>query len=156
MSFWLFKTEPDAFSIDDLKRRGNAGEVWDGVRNYQARNMLRDQVKVDDRLFIYHSNCDVPGAVGIARVVETGVVDPMQFNPESKYFDPTSKQEAPRWITVRIVYEKTLAKTVSLTSIKANPELQDMQLVKRGNRLSILPVSDDQWKIILFMENMAS
>lgn len=155
MSFWLFKTEPDAFSIDDLKGRGNSGEIWDGVRNYQARNMLRDQVSIEDRVFIYHSNCDVPGVAGIARVVETSVIDPMQFNPDSKYFDPTSKAEAPRWITVRIVYEKRLAKIIALSEIKAHPELQDMQLVKRGNRLSILPVSDEQWKIILHMEGSA-
>jgi predicted RNA-binding protein with PUA-like domain len=149
MSYWLFKTEPDAFSIDDLKKRGTQGEIWDGVRNYQARNMLRDQVKVDDRVFIYHSNCETPGVVGIARVVEAGVVDPMQFNPESKYYDPGAKMDAPRWITVRVVYEKHLPKTATLAAIKAHPGLQDMQLVKRGNRLSILPVSDEQWDVIL-------
>lgn len=149
MSYWLFKTEPDAFSIDDLKKRGTQGEIWDGVRNYQARNMLRDQVKVDDRVFIYHSNCETPGVVGIARVVEAGVVDPMQFNPESKYYDPGAKMDAPRWITVKVVYEKHLRQTATLAAIKAHPGLQDMQLVKRGNRLSILPVSDEQWAVIL-------
>lgn len=151
MSYWLFKTEPDAFSIDDLKKRGKTGEVWDGVRNYQARNMLRDLIKVDDRVFIYHSNCETPGVVGIARVAEAGVIDPMQFNPESKYFDPGSKPDAPRWITVKVVYEKHLEKPASLAAIKAHPGLQDMQLVKRGNRLSILPVTDEQWAVILNM-----
>ncbi len=152
MSYWLFKTEPDTFSIDDLKARGKSGEIWDGVRNYQARNMLRDQVQVNDRVFIYHSNCETPAVAGIARVIESGVVDPMQFNPDSKYFDPASKPDAPRWITVKVAYELHLAKPVSLASIKAHPALQEMQLVKRGNRLSILPVSDEQWETILHIE----
>lgn len=153
MSFWLFKTEPDTFSIDDLKNRGAHGEIWDGVRNYQARNMLRDLLRIDDRVFIYHSNCSVPGVAGIARVIETGVIDPTQFHPESKYFDPTSTPESPRWITVKVVYEKHLDAPATLASIKSHPELQDMQLVKRGNRLSILPVTDDQWKSILHLGN---
>lgn len=153
MSYWLFKTEPDTFSIDDLKQRGAKGEIWDGVRNYQARNMLRDQVKVGDQVFIYHSNCEVPGIAGIARVAEDSVVDPMQFNPESKYFDPKSPADAPRWITVRVRYERHLEKPVSLAAIKAHPALQDMQLVKRGNRLSILPVTDSQWETLLHLAN---
>lgn len=152
MAFWLFKSEPDTFGIHDLEQRGSSGEIWDGVRNYQARNMLRDQVAPGDTVLFYHSNCDVPGIAGIARVVENHVVDPMQFNPDSKYFDPGSRPDAPRWITVKIIFERHTRRTISLTEIKGHPELQDMQLVKRGNRLSILPVTDAQANILLTME----
>jgi predicted RNA-binding protein with PUA-like domain len=152
MACWLFKTEPDVFSIDDLLARGPEGEIWDGVRNYQARNMLRDQVKPGDRVFLYHSNCDVPGVAGIATAIETGLADPTQFNPDSKYHDPTSDPANPRWITVRVRHAQTLPATISLTAIKAHPGLADMQLVKKGNRLSILPVTDEQWALIMSLQ----
>jgi predicted RNA-binding protein with PUA-like domain len=153
MACWLFKTEPDVFSIHDLKARGPQGEIWDGVRNYQARNMLRDQVRAGDRIFIYHSNCEVPGVAGVATAIDTGVIDPTQFNPDSQYHDPTSDPTKPRWITVKVGHVETLPSTISLGAIKAHPGLADMQLVKKGNRLSILPVTEDQWAMILSLQS---
>ncbi|CBL43897.1 protein of unknown function DUF589 [gamma proteobacterium HdN1] len=148
MAYWVFKTEPNVFSIDDLKARDKQGEIWDGVRNYQARNMLRDDTRVGDLVFVYHSNCKIPGIYGIGRIIETKVVDPTQFLPESHYFDLKSSPDAPRWFTVKLAYERHLERPITLTELKDHPELQEMQLVKRGNRLSILPVSNAQWAIM--------
>jgi len=149
MAHWLFKSEPDTFSIDDLKSRGAKGEPWDGVRNYQARNMLRDDVKKGDLIFFYHSNCDVPGIVGIAEVIKPAFADPSQFNPESKYFDPKSSPDNPRWFCPQVKYRSKFKATVSLEQLKQIPALADMALVRKGNRLSIMPVSPEQWEFIL-------
>jgi predicted RNA-binding protein with PUA-like domain len=149
MTYWLFKSEPDTFSIDDLKSRGAKGETWDGVRNYQARNMLRDDVKKGDLLFFYHSNCDVPGIVGVAEVIKAAFPDPTQFNPDSKYYDPKATPQNPRWFCPQVKFRSRFKSTISLEQLKQIPALEDMALVRKGNRLSIMPVSADQWEFIL-------
>jgi len=149
MGYWLFKSEPDTFSIDDLKSRGAKGEPWDGVRNYQARNMLRDEVKKGDLVFFYHSNTDVPGIVGIAEVIKPAFPDPSQFNPESDYFDPKATPENPRWFCPQVKFHSKFKGTISLDQLKQIPALADMALVRKGNRLSIMPVSADQWQFIM-------
>ena len=148
MAHWLMKSEPEEFSIDDLAARGR--EPWTGVRNYQARNFMRDDMRVGDGVFFYHSNCAVPGIVGIARVASAAYADPTQFDPESDYFDPKSTPEAPRWQMVDVAFERKLPRTISLDELRGHAEaLGDFPLLARGNRLSVLPVSNAQWKTIL-------
>jgi len=147
MAYWLIKSEPDAYSIDDLKRDGR--EMWDGIRNYQARNMMRDDMRIGDQVFFYHSSCKVPAIVGIAKVASKPYADPTQFDPESKYYDPKSDADNPRWCLVDLKFVRKLKKPITLTELKAHPALDDMILTRRGNRLSIMPVSDEHWKIIL-------
>jgi predicted RNA-binding protein with PUA-like domain len=151
VSGWLFKVEPSELSIDDLKARGATGACWDGVRNYQARNMLRDQVRVGDAVFIYHSSCAEVGVAGIARVIRAAYPDPSQFDSASIYFDAGSKPDNPRWISVDVRHEKTFRKIIPLAALKSNPALADMALVQRGNRLSVMPVSAAEWQAILAM-----
>jgi predicted RNA-binding protein with PUA-like domain len=152
MNYWLMKSEPDVFGIDHLRKRPKQTEHWDGVRNYQARNMLRDQMRVGDRVFFYHSNCAEPGIVGIARIVRAGYPDHTALDPESKYHDPKSTPENPRWYMVDVKFERKLARTITLDELKRYPELADMPLVRRGNRLSIVPVTAAQWEFILGLE----
>lgn len=149
MAHWLFKSEPDTFSIDDLVSRGARGEHWDGVRNYQARNMLRDEVKKGDLVFFYHSNCDVPGIVGVAEVIKSAFPDPSQFDPESKYYDPKATPDSPRWFCPQVKFHSKFKSTISLEQLKQIPALEDMALVRKGNRLSIIPVSEAQWTFIM-------
>ena len=148
--YWLMKSEPDAFSIDDLAKV--KVEPWNGVRNYQARNMMRDEMKKGDRVFIYHSNCDEPGVVGIARVEREGYPDPTAFDPEDKHYDPKSDPENPRWYLVDVKFERKLRRTITLVELKAQAALEGMALVRRGNRLSVMPVSGKQWEYILSLE----
>jgi predicted RNA-binding protein with PUA-like domain len=150
MAYWLFKTEPSLFSIDDLKNRPGLTEHWDGVRNYQARNFLRDAVKTGDLVLIYHSNILEPTVVGIAQVVREGYPDFTALDPQSDHFDPKSSVENPIWYMVDVRYVETLKRPVTLESIKGNPLLADMPLVKRS-RLSIQPVKPEEWRIILAM-----
>ncbi len=152
MRYWLMKSEPDVFGIDDLMNRPDQTEPWDGVRNYQARNMMRDEMQRDDPVFFYHSNCAVPGIVGIARIVRPAYPDTTAFDPLHKYHDPASSPNSPRWFMVDVRFVRKLARTISLTELKAQPELADMPLVRRGNRLSIMPVSPAQWAFILSLE----
>ena len=152
MAFWLMKSEPEEFSIDDLRRRARRTEGWDGVRNYQARNMLRDQMKKGDLAFFYHSNCDVPGIVGIAEVVREGYPDPTAFDPENKHYDPKSDPDVPRWFQVDIRFKRKLARTIALAELKDDPALAGLALVRRGNRLSVMPVSEPHWRHILSLE----
>jgi predicted RNA-binding protein with PUA-like domain len=158
MAYWLIKSEPDAFSIDDLKARGDSGEPWDGVRNYQARNMMRDEMRVGDPILFYHSNCAVPGIVGLAEVSSGAYPDATAFDPEAKYHDPKSDPENPRWYLVEVRYVRHLKRTVSLTELKdhADGPLADMPLVRRGNRLSVMPVTRAQWDFILGLERNAA
>lgn len=151
MAYWLFKTEPQAFSIGDLACRPQQTEPWDGIRNYQARNLLRDQVKPGDQLFIYHSSCPEPGIAGIARVVSEAYPDHTQFDPESHHYDPKSSAENPRWLMVDVQLTAVFAEIVSLKQIKANRALEEMMLVRKGNRLSIQPVTPKHWQILLAM-----
>ena len=142
---WLFKTEPDEFSIDDLKADGTAR--WDGIRNYQARNFLRDQVKLGDSVFIYHSSCARPGIAGQAEVIKTAYPDPAQFDAESRYYDPKATKDAPRWFCVDVCWRTTFPELLSLTRLKQLPVLEDMVLLKQG-RLSVQPVTAEQWRVI--------
>jgi len=152
MGYWLMKSEPEEFSIDDLKARPNHTEPWDGVRNYQARNMMRDEMKLGDRVFIYHSNCEIPGIAGIAKIVREAYPDPTALDPDDKHYDPKSDPDDPRWFLVEVKFVRKLKRVVSLTEIKAEPVLRNMPLVRRGNRLSVMPVTEQEWKHILGME----
>jgi predicted RNA-binding protein with PUA-like domain len=149
MQYWLFKTEPDAFSIDDLANMPNLIEHWEGIRNYQARNFLRDGVKRGDLVFIYHSSCKDVGIVGLAEVVKEGYADHTQFDPESKYYDPKSLEEMPRWIMVDIQFKQKFAQTLTLKKIKRMPEIEDIGLIKKGHRLSIMPVKQNEFDWLL-------
>ena len=148
MQYWLMKSEPTEFSIDDLKNRPNKTEPWDGVRNYQARNMMRDQMQVGDKVFFYHSNCDVPGIVGIAKVASQSYADFTAFDKKDKHYDPKSDPEKPRWFLVDVKFVKRFKRTISLTELKQCKKLADMPLVRKGNRLSIMPVTEEQWETI--------
>ncbi|AEL08466.1 MULTISPECIES: EVE domain-containing protein [Xanthomonas] len=150
--YWLMKSEPDTFSIDDLERVGT--EPWNGVRNYQARNFMRDGMQVGDGVFFYHSNCKVPGIVGIAKVASTAYPDETQFDPASDYHDPKAKREDPRWMLVDVAFERKLKRTIALDEIKQHADAlgEGFPLIARGNRLSILPVTAAQWKLLLAME----
>ncbi len=152
MNYWLMKSEPDTFGINDLKDRPNQCEHWDGVRNYQVRNMMRDEMKTGDLAFFYHSNCAEPGIVGIMEICREGYPDHTAFDPENIHFDPKSDPAKPAWMMVDVKYVKTLGRTITLTELKQKPELADFALVKRGNRLSIMPVSKVQWDFILSLE----
>lgn len=146
MAYWLFKTEPDAFSIDDLASRPNQTEPWDGVRNYQARNFLRDEVAMGDKVFIYHSSCKKVGIAGVAEVVKEGYPDSTQFNPDSRYYDPKSSLDKPRWYRVDVKFVEKFTDVLPLSSIKAMPDITDIALVKKGARLSIMPVTESEWQ----------
>lgn len=146
MAYWLMKSEPETFGIDHLQQRGTA--LWDGVRNYQARNFLR-QMKVGDQAFFYHSNCKVPGIVGLMRIHKAGYADPTQFNPEHHYYDPKSTVDNPRWTGVDVEFVEKWPEVLSLTALREIPELADLALVRKGNRLSLMPVTDAQWQAIL-------
>lgn len=150
---WLMKSEPDAFSIDDLKACKKGIEPWDGIRNYQARNFMRDSMQVGDRAFFYHSNCKVPGIVGVMEVASEAYPDPTQFDRKSKYFDESSSQEEPRWLLVDVKYVRHTDRVISLTEIKEHAgHLGDFPLIRKGNRLSIMPVTDQQWDYLLGLE----
>ena len=144
------KSEPDAYSIDDLER--DKREPWDGIRNYQARNMMRDDMKVGDKVFFYHSNCKEPGVVGIMRVASKPYPDPTQFDPDSKYHDAKSNPDDPRWLLVDVAFVRKTKRNITLKEIKAHPGLDDMILTRKGNRLSVMPVSKEHWDIILGLE----
>ena len=150
MACWLMKSEPDVYSIDDLQRDGR--EMWDSIRNYQARNMMRDDMRIGDEVFFYHSSCKEPGVVGIARVASKPYPDPVQFDKQSRYFDAKSDKDNPRWILVDIEFVRKLKRNITLTDIKAEKSLADMILVRRGNRLSIMPVEKKHWNKILSLE----
>ena len=151
---WLMKSEPDVYSLDDLKRAKGKTTLWEGVRNYQARNFMRDSMKKGDTVLFYHSNCKEPGIVGLAEIAsKSAYPDPTQFDPKSKYYDPKSDQENPRWIVVDVRYRKTLKHPVTLKEIKEHPVLKNMKVAQRGMRLSIQPVEEKHYEIILGMQN---
>ena len=152
MNYWLMKSEPDEFSIDDLAAMPEQTEHWDGVRNYQARNMMRDQMRCGDQVFFYHSNTQPPGIVGIAEVVREGYPDFTAFDPTDKHYDPKSDPDNPRWHMVDIRLVRKLQRIITLTELKSHPELEGFALVRRGNRLSVMPVTEQQWEFILGLE----
>ena len=139
MRYWLMKSEPDVYSIADLEN--DPTEIWDGVRNYQARNFLRE-MQVGDLAFFYHSNTKPPGIVGLMKIIEADIVDPTQFDESNKYYDPKSKPEEPRWRTVKVGYGETFAEQITLDTLKATFSPEELLVVKRGNRLSVMPVDE--------------
>jgi len=146
MAHWLMKTEPDTFGIADLAQRGT--EPWTGVRNYMARNIMRQMVVGDDVLF-YHSSCEPPGVAGLARVSKTAVIDETQFDPASKYFEPRATRVAPVWDCVEVAYVETLPRLVAIGELRADPPLADMMLLRRGMRLSVQPVTAAEYARIV-------
>jgi len=140
MRHWLLKSEPDVFSFADLKKRPKQTEPWNGVRNYQARNFMRDGMEIGDFALFYHSNTTIPGIAGLVRISRTAYSDPTQFEPASEYFDPKSDPEAPRWLMVDVTWAADFPSFVGLEAMKADPELEGMLTLRRGNRLSITPV----------------
>lgn len=148
MRYWLMKSEPDEAGIDDALAAENSTLPWTGVRNYQARNFMRDQMQVGDGVLFYHSSCAEPGIAGIAEVASGSYPDPTQFDPRSPYYDPKSTQEQPRWLLVDV---RALRKTrlISLPELRSHPELQEMVILRRGNRLSITPVAPAEWDFII-------
>lgn len=153
MNYWLMKSEPDAFSIDDLKAMPQKTEHWDGIRNYQARNMMRDDMKKGDLIFFYHSNDKTIGIVGIAKVVKEAYPDFTAFDPQAKYFDSKSDPDNPRWVMVDIKFVRKLKRTITLDELKQHTDvLIDMPLLRKGNRLSIMPVAEEHWNFILNLE----
>ncbi len=148
MQYWLFKSEPEVFGIEHLARRTNQTEPWDGVRNYQARNFLRDDVTVGDQVFFYHSSCKTVGIAGVAEVVRAGYPDPSQFDAESDYFDPKASQENPRWFSVDVKLVEQFNNVLTLKEIKANPQITELGIVKRGHRLSVMPVVPKEWLLL--------
>ena len=152
MRYWLMKSEPDEFSIDDLRRSRAGKEAWDGVRNYQARNMIRDEMRRGDQAFFYHSNCDEPGIVGIMEIVSDAYPDPTAFDRRDKHYDPKSDPDNPRWYLVDVAFVRELERTITLRELKSEPALAELPLVRRGNRLSVMPVSNREWEAILALE----
>lgn len=152
VNYWLMKSEPDAFSIDDLAKCPQQTEPWNGIRNYQVRNWLRDNMQLNDLAFFYHSSCAVPGIVGIMQIVKTAYADETAFDPQSKYFDPKSQYQKPTWYCVDVKLVRKLKRIITLAELKAQPALKDLRLLQKGNRLSVLPLSELEWKKILALE----
>jgi predicted RNA-binding protein with PUA-like domain len=154
MSHWLLKSEPDTFSIDDLAALPGKTTSWEGVRNYQARNTLRDDMKKGEEAFFYHSSCEIPGIAGIVKVVRAGYPDPSAFDRKSPYYDAESRPDAPRWYTVDVKLKRKLKRLIPLEELKkyAGGALADFVILKRGNRLSVTPVSSAEWEFILRLE----
>lgn len=154
MNYWLMKSEPEVFGLSHLLAKPNKTEHWDGVRNYQARNMLRDAMQKDDLAFLYHSNCAQPGIVSIMRIVRAGYPDHTALDPRSKYYDPKSTTDNQRWYMVDVKHQRKLQRVITLDELKAYADtlLQDCPLVRRGNRLSVMPLTKSQWDFILSLE----
>jgi len=146
MAYWLMKSEPETFSIDDLEKIKT--EPWDGVRNYQARNFMKT-MKKKDFVFFYHSNCTPPGIVGIAEVSKEAHPDHTSFDKNSEYYDPKSTLENPRWFMVEVKFKEKFKNIISLDQLKEEKKLQNLALVKKGNRLSVMPITEEEWKTIL-------
>jgi len=152
MGYWLMKSEPDVFGVDDLMKAKGKTDTWDGVRNYQARNMMRDDMKKGDLVFFYHSNCKEPGIAGIMKIAREGYPDHTAFDPQEKYYDAKSDPDNPRWFMVDVKHVRKLKRVITLTELKSHAQLSDLPLVRRGNRLSIMPVTEKQWNFILSLE----
>ncbi len=150
MTYWLMKSEPNDYSIDDLAKAKT--EPWDGIRNYQARNMIRDDMAIGDDVLFYHSSCKVPGVVGLAKIASDAYPDPTQFDPRAKHYDAKSDEDAPRWLLRDVAFTRKLKRVITLQELKAHPALADFRLNQRGNRLSIFPVEDRHWKLVLSLE----
>jgi len=150
MQYWLMKSEPDTYSIDDLQSFGV--DHWDGIRNYQVRNFFRDKMLVGDKAFFYHSNCKEPGIVGTMEIASEAYPDHTAFDSSEKYFDSKSDPENPRWLMVDVRYLRHLERMITLGELRQQKQIADMKLLQRGNRLSVLPLSKKEWQYILDME----
>lgn len=148
MNYWLFKSEPDAFSIDDLYAMKGKKDHWDGIRNYQARNLMRDEMKKGDMGFFYHSSCKVPGIVGVVEVVKEAYPDHTAWDPKSSYYDPKSSEENPRWCMVDVKFRQKYDEVISLERLRTVKRLEGMVLLQKGSRLSIQPVTKAHWNVI--------
>lgn len=148
MSYWLIKTDPDSFSMDDLARAPRKTTAWDGVRNFQARNMLRDDMRKGDQAFFYHSNCAEPGIVGTVTVTRGGYVDVTAFDPQDHHYDPRSTPERPLWYCVDITLSRRFPQPVTLVRLHQESALRDLMILRRGNRLSVTPVTPRHWQYI--------
>lgn len=148
MQYWIMKSEPDVFSFDDLKKRPDKKEPWNGVRNYQARNFMRDDMKVGDVVLFYHSSCPIPGIAGLAKVASQAYPDDTQFDAKSEYYDEKATKEKPRWFLVDVAFHKDIP-FITLEELKKHKELENMRLLQKGNRLSILPVSPEEYEFIM-------
>ena len=155
MKYWLVKSEPDAFSLQDLQNGPDSTSSWDGVRNYQARNFMRDEMKVGDRVLFYHSNAKPPGVVGTARVVREAYPDHTAWDPDSKYFDPRSTEEKPIWMMVDVKFESAFAQLISLDELREEAALKDMLLLRKGMRLSVMPVTEGEFRTVLALAGQA-
>ena len=145
MRYWLMKSEPDVFSLTDLKNRPNQTACWEGVRNYQARNFMRDDMQVGDRILYYHSNCAEPGIVGLAEVARKAYPDHFARDPESHYYDPKASEEDPRWFMVDVRFRAEFPQTITLKQLKDDEALKEMKVVQRGQRLSVQPVTETEY-----------
>jgi predicted RNA-binding protein with PUA-like domain len=154
MNHWLLKSEPDTFGIDALAAAPRKTTAWNGVRNYQARNMLRDSIKKGDQAFFYHSGCEVPGIAGIVEIVRGAYPDPTAFDPKSEYFDAASKRDAPRWFVVDVKLVREFGRLIALDELRKYQaaELANLVVLRRGNRLSVTPVAAKEWDFILSLE----
>jgi predicted RNA-binding protein with PUA-like domain len=153
MSYWLMKSEPDSYSIDDLESKG-APAMWEGCRNYTVRNFFRDAMQVGDLAFFYHSNANPSGIVGTMEIVSEAYPDPTQFNPESEYFDPKSPRDNPRWLLRNVLFREKFKRIVPLSELREVPGLEEMQVLRRGQRLSVMPVTDREWKIVMALPGL--
>ena len=147
--YWLLKSEPSCFSIEDLKNMPNKTSPWDGIRNYQARNFMRDQMQIGDQAFFYHSSCTPPGIVGTMEIVRNAYPDDTAFDPTSDHPDPKSTPDNPRWFMVDVRFKQQFPAMISLETLKHHPALENMRLLQKGNRLSILPIDPEEWAFIL-------
>jgi predicted RNA-binding protein with PUA-like domain len=154
MNYWLFKSEPQTFSIDALAKAPRQTTAWDGVRNFQARNMLRDSIKTGDQAFFYHSSCDVPGIAGIVGIVKDGYPDKTAFDPRHHHYDADSDAKDPRWYVVDVKLVRKFSRIITLEELKqhAGKALRNFVLLRRGNRLSVMPVSNKEWEFVLTLE----
>jgi predicted RNA-binding protein with PUA-like domain len=154
VNYWLLKTEPSTFSVDTLASLPKKTSCWDGVRNYQARNMLRNEMRAGDRAFLYHSSCDEPGVVGIVKIVREGYPDHTAFDRNHKHYDPDSKRDDPRWFMVDVQLERKFKRVIALDELRAHAksDLKDLWILRAGNRLSIVPISAEQWEFIVSLE----
>jgi predicted RNA-binding protein with PUA-like domain len=146
MNYWLMKNEPESFSIDDLERVNT--EPWDGIRNYQVRNFIRDQMSIGDKAYFYHSSCKVPGIVGMMEICSEAYPDHTAWDPEEHYYDPKSDPENPVWLMVDVKFISKLDEPITLQVLRTHPELEDMRILQRGNRLSITPLDKNHWDYI--------
>ncbi|MGH8539126.1 MAG: EVE domain-containing protein [Stenotrophobium sp.] len=154
MSYWLMKSEPESFSIDTLQKRPGQTEPWDGVRNYQVRNMMRDQMKAGDLAFFYHSSCDEPGIYGVMTIASNAYPDPTQFDAKHHHYDPGSKREEPRWLLVDVKFQRKLKRPILLNELRMHEKrLKGFMLLAKGSRLSVMPVQKAHWDFILELED---